>query len=287
MPLEHISRISLISNRLYSGFVQAQSEPVLETSVPSSPPMSSPNEDMSSPNEESHHAESSIEEGEGNSSNDGASSSQSRPSAGERNQTTRVFSSEGDADSLKLVINESLGRTDPESADVLLSLLKGKVECLPQGHTLNLSSSLSMLDFLTVQAPGALIHNGAFTYAPSSRAGQSNSSDSSSASSSSKEVTGMTGSSSSSTGGGGGGDAAGRGNGKNGQGSGDDKGLGHPPNQLVSLSNATSSTQDKPRYPLRCIHNALRQDIYCVNHQTGDKFRTCGGPGLKTVAHLK
>jgi hypothetical protein len=239
------------------------------------------------PSEDPHQASSSIGEGNENVPNDGASSSQSRPSAGEAIATVGSGTSERVMDSLEQVIHDALGRTDPESADELFHLLKGQVEYFPQEYSIDVSSPLSMLELVRVQASEALMHNGALTYAPSSYAGQSNTAGSSSSSSSSKEISAVSGSSSSAAGGNDSGGSADRGNRANGHDAGDDSGFGQPHNNTTSASNAVPSGQDKPRFPLRCIHNALRPDIYCVNHQTGDKYRTCGGPGLKNVAHLK
>jgi hypothetical protein len=166
-------------------------------------------------------------------------------------------------------------RTDPEVAELLFHELDGRLECVPPNDNDHFeeSSGLSLLSILELQDSRIVQNSGAFTYSPSSSSGSSSSS--STQNQGGAISPGSNGQSLSS-----GGTPIRRGPAPPNEGSG----------QLVkSQKNNTrsnSSQSAKPHY-FRCFYNAFAPEIFCVNHDTQERFRVCAGPGWNSIQHLK
>ena len=219
----------------------------------------------------------SVAETDNPSENDSSSQSQtsstvSDSSAGEKN--------EDDAESetkLEDLVKNHVLRADPEVADLFLQAVDGQLEVASDDNIelLNDLTGLSLLRLLelprsneTQGCPGLRSH------APSSSSGSSSSSSSSpdqgaAASSSSSGQLGSMASVPMNKG---------------------SSAFDGGPTQMLKVqktSTKSGSSHSAKTQPLRCIHNAQMPEMFCVNHETYERFRPCAGPGWNSIQHLK
>jgi hypothetical protein len=178
---------------------------------------------------------------------------------------------------LEDLIKKDVLRTDPEVAELLFQALDGKIECASPNRSAQFEDSgeFSLLLLLGVQDSSIIHHSGTMT----THMVSSSSSSSSSSASASDQASVPTSSSN-----------------RQSRASKDSPadGGGLPPRkdgrQLIKQRNdnarSGSVEYNKPQL-FRCFHNALAPDMFCVNHDTREKFRACAGPGWKTIHHLK
>jgi len=188
-----------------------------------------------------------------------------------RNRTTKIER----RDKLEAFIKDEVLRTDPEVAELFYEEIKGELEYTnsddierPHG-----GNELSLLHLIELEAFGIVQPSGAITScastssdkspSPTSNFGQatvpasSSGSQSTSASTSTgKEITSNN---------------------------------GEPSQQVKSeQSNSKPGVSDRAKSRgLRCIHNALLPNIFCINQNTQQKFRSCPGPGYLSIQHVK
>jgi hypothetical protein len=219
----------------------------------------------------------SVAETDNPSENDSSSQSQtsstvSDSSTGEKNEDEAQSETE-----LEDLVKNHVLRTDPEVAELFLRAVEGQLEVASDDNIEQLDDliGLSLLRLLelpcsneTQDFPGLRSH------APSSSSGSSSSSSSSpdqgaATSSSSSGQLGSTGSVPMNRG---------------------SSALSGGPTQMLkgqkTSTKSGSSRSAKPQ-PLRCIHNALMPEMFCVNHETCERFRPCAGPGWNSIQHLK
>jgi hypothetical protein len=223
----------------------------------------------SSPSNGSHPAPSSFSESE-DPSTEGDKSSRSQPSSAVSDSVTSDDSSDSDqGSSLQSVIRTVL-RTDPDVADLLFRALDGRLECAPANHSdyfeesggLDLLSMLELQDSRTFQDCEVYTTHGSSTGSSTQNKGSAiqPSSGGSSFGSGSAPIQKSATSPNENSG------------------------------QLVKSqkNNAKSNSPPSPRpHYFRCVHNALAPEIFCVNHDTQEKFRPCAGPGYSSIQHLK
>jgi hypothetical protein len=202
-------------------------------------------------------------------------SSDSPTSSGSSNTHARITISRPErGDKLECLVKDDVLRSDPEVADLVYNKIKGKLEyATPDDIEQPLGShELSLLRLLELEAFGIVQPNGSFTaYAGSSSSG-------SSAPSHSNQGIGASSSSASQNSSGGIvpiKDSA--------------SPNGSPIQQTKSQKGSSKSgTAPSPKArAFRCFHNAIYPAVFCVNGETLQKFRTCTGPGWKSMQHLK
>jgi hypothetical protein len=220
-----------------------------------------------SPSNRSHQATPSTSETE-SPLTEGGGSSHSQPSSGmSDSDNVDGNGEENEANgTLYAVIKRALN--DPEVAKILYLRLYGRLECAPPQQLDYLFSDLSLLSFLDVQDSALGSGEGSFTTcAPSSNSGTLYQGGAISSSSQSEEIRAGAGQS-----------------GRN-----PAKTPGGSPSQLIKPQKKTSrsSSSSGKSYLLRCFHNALAPDMFCVTHETQERFRACAGPGWNSIAHLK
>jgi len=251
--------------------LEISSESLSNSPVPSPAP---------SPSIESHRTPSSCSGGEEDGSPvDGGSSSQSNSSS-----QVAVYGDEtsvqGEAPNKLLGVLNSVLKTDPAVAKLMHEKLQGLLEWAPSSTDLNINSSVSALSLLNIKDPSPLHHHGNFTYSASSDASSSSSSSSTTSSS------GGVNKSLSSSGNNGSGGNKSLGSGNTARGSGDSGGQGQSTREPKTKPKSNIFASDNKAHSLRCVHNVLQPAIFCTNHQTREKYRTCAGPGWD-ITHLK
>lgn len=205
-------------------------------------------------------------------------SSDSPTSSGSSDTHARMITSRPErGDDLEYLIKDDVLRSDPEVADLVYIKIRGKLEyATPDEIEKPLGShELSLLRLLELEAFGIVQPNGGVTaYAGSSSSGTS----APSRTSDSNQAIGASSSSASQNGSGGlvpVKDSASPNE--------------SPIQQTKSLKGSSKSgTAQSPKArAFRCFHNAIYPAVFCVNGETLQKFRTCTGPGWKSMQHLK
>lgn len=211
--------------------------------------------------------------------------SENGTSSQSQTSSTVSDSSEGEKDEdethsetkLENLVKNHVLRTDPEVADLFLRAVDGQLEVASGDNIEQLDdlSGLSLLHLLELPRSGSTQDFAGLTsHAQSSSSGSSSSSSSNpdQGPGASSPSNGQLGSS--------GGVPMNRGS----------SGPGEGPSQRLKgqkTSAKSGSSQGAKTQPLRCIHNALIPEVFCVNHETHERFRACAGPGWSSIQHYK
>ena len=271
-----VNRLSLLSTPKSNGLIQecpeiSLNEPLSQILAPSTSPSSRPPSKLAS-----YQAPSSCSDNEeSNSPIDGDNSSQSQVSIQAIDSAVEIPDHGGTLHTLQGVLSSVL-KTDPAVARLMLEQLKGQLEWAPSNFALDINSSLSVLSLSNMEETDSLHHNRKLTCLSSS--------DSDSTSSLTNRSGGMNMSLSSS--GDSGIDSGSMGSKDARTGFPDGRSLGQSTRESRMQSRSQISTSNSKAHSLRCFHNVLQPAVFCTNHQTREKYRTCAGPGWD-IAHLK
>lgn len=205
---------------------------------------------------------------------DSSSKSQTSSSISETSTDDKDEDNTQPGNKLEDLVKNHVLRADPEVAQLFLSAVGDQLEYASNEDIEHLEdcTGFSVLHLLGLpRSSDAQDCPGLTTYAPSSSSGSSSSSPGHGVAASSSP-NGQIGSS--------GGGAQAR----------DSSAPGGAPSQMIkgqktsTKSGASNSTKTQP---LRCFHNALISEVFCVNHETQERFRACAGPGWSSIQHLK